>query len=83
MNDVLLKGKVSASICRKVAEEIRDGKCTHSFLYIDKCFEGVKRLMVSKDFCCPVNIGSDEMITIYMLAETAMWRSHPYGRRCR
>ena len=48
MNDVLLKGKASASICRKVAEEIRDGKRTHSFLYIDKCIEGVKRFRKNK-----------------------------------
>ncbi len=40
-----------------------DGKQTRSFLYIDECIEGVRRLMTS-DFPGPVNIGSDEMISI-------------------
>ncbi len=63
--------KAPAAICRKVAEapvggviEIwGDGKQTRSFLYIDECIEGVMRLMRS-DFEGPVNIGSDEMISI-------------------
>jgi len=62
---------VPAAICRKVAEapdggEIEiwdDGKQTRSFLFIDECIEGVRRLMAS-DFAGPVNIGSDEMTTI-------------------
>lgn len=68
--------KAPAAICRKVAEtgcggEIEiwgDGKQTRSFLYIDECLEGVRRLMDS-DFTSPVNIGSEEMITINGLAE--------------
>jgi nucleoside-diphosphate-sugar epimerase len=68
--------KVPAAICRKVAEakdgtEIEmwgDGKQTRSFLYIDECLEGVRRLMNSS-FTEPVNIGSEEMITINQLAE--------------
>ena len=44
---------------------------TRSFLYIDECLEGVKRLMES-DFMEPVNIGSDEMVSINRLAEMAM-----------
>src|SRR5699024_1219968 len=40
-----------------------DGKQTRSFLYIDECVEGVKRLIES-DFLGPVNIGSEEMISI-------------------
>ncbi|HTE48353.1 MAG TPA: NAD-dependent epimerase/dehydratase family protein [Candidatus Paceibacterota bacterium] len=71
--------KAPAAICRKVAqapegEEIEiwgDGKQTRSFLYIDECVEGVKRLMES-DFIGPVNIGSDEMVTINQLAEMTM-----------
>lgn len=64
------KEKAPAAICRKVAEtengEIEvwgDGKQTRSFLYIDECIEAVRRLMNS-DFTGPVNIGSEEMVTI-------------------
>ncbi len=67
--------KAPAAICRKVAEardggEIEiwgDGKQTRSFLYIDECLEGVRRL-VSSDFAGPVNIGSEEMVSIDELA---------------
>lgn len=41
-----------------------DGKQTRSFLYIDECLEGVRRLMDSDTFFGPVNIDSDEMVTI-------------------
>lgn len=68
--------KAPAAICRKVAEtpdggtiEIwGDGKQTRSFLYVAECLEGVRRLMES-DFIGPVNIGSDEMISINNLAK--------------
>jgi nucleoside-diphosphate-sugar epimerase len=69
------KEKAPAAICRKVAEatnEIEvwgDGLQTRSFLYIDECIEGVLRLMRS-DFEGPVNIGSNEMVTINQLVET-------------
>jgi nucleoside-diphosphate-sugar epimerase len=71
--------KAPAALCRKVAEapnggEIEiwgDGKQTRSFLYIDECLEGVRKLMDS-DFIGPVNIGSEEMITINGLAEMIM-----------
>jgi len=71
--------KAPAALCRKVAEapdrgviEIwGDGKQTRSFLYIDECVEGVRRLMDS-DFSGPVNIGSAEMISINGLAELIM-----------
>jgi nucleoside-diphosphate-sugar epimerase len=71
--------KAPAAVCRKVAEsrdgdEIEiwgDGKQTRSFLYIDECLEGVRRLMES-DFSGPVNIGSEEMVSINQLAETVM-----------
>jgi nucleoside-diphosphate-sugar epimerase len=71
--------KAPAALCRKVAEtpdggEIEiwgDGEQTRSFLYIDECVEGVRRLMDS-DFSGPVNIGSEEMVTINQLAQMAM-----------
>ena len=64
-------------ICRKVAASARsggeieiwgDGKQTRSFLYVDECLEGTLRLMRS-DFAGPVNIGSEEMVTINQLAD--------------
>lgn len=76
------KEKAPAAMCRKVAEAVKngkdeieiwgDGKQTRSFLYIDECLEGVRRLMDSDTFFGPVNIGSDEMVTINQLAEYAM-----------
>ena len=68
--------KAPAAICRKVAtafdgEEIEiwgDGKQTRSFLYIDECLEGTIRLMGST-WTGPVNIGSDEMVTIDQLTD--------------
>ena len=71
--------KAPAAMCRKVSEtpdggEIEmwgDGKQTRSFLYIDECLEAVRRLMES-DFPGPVNIGSEEMVSINRLAEMVM-----------
>ncbi len=71
--------KAPAALCRKVAEaqdgsdiEIwGDGRQTRSFLYIDECLQAVRRLMDS-DFVGPVNIGSEEMVTINALAEMIM-----------
>lgn len=71
--------KAPAAICRKVAEapehgEIEiwgDGLQTRSFLYIDECIDGIRRLMESS-FRGPVNIGSQEMVTINQLAEMVM-----------
>jgi GDP-D-mannose 3', 5'-epimerase len=71
--------KAPAALCRKVAEtpdggdiEIwGDGLQTRSFLYVDECTEAIRRLMDS-DFVGPVNIGSEEMVTINQLAEMAM-----------
>jgi GDP-D-mannose 3', 5'-epimerase len=72
------KEKAPAAVCRKVAEaedgaiEIwGDGNQTRSFLYIDECLEGVRRLMDS-EFTGPVNIGSAEMVSINELAEMVM-----------
>lgn len=68
--------KAPAAICRKVAEaytEVEiwgDGRQTRSFLYIDECIEGVRRLMES-DVTEPLNIGSDEMVSINQLAAMA------------
>ena len=72
------KEKAPAAICRKVAEakdggeaEIwGDGEQTRSFLYIDECLDGVLRLMES-NFQGPVNIGSDEMVSINQLVDIA------------
>jgi GDP-D-mannose 3',5'-epimerase len=71
--------KAPAAFCRKVAETPEggviemwgDGEQTRSFLYIDDCIEGVRRLMDS-DFTGPVNIGSEEMISINDLAAMVM-----------
>jgi len=73
------KEKAPAAVCRKVAlaqdggkiEIWGDGKQTRSFLYIDECLEGTLRLMRS-DWTGPVNIGSDEMVTINQLADQVM-----------
>lgn len=70
------KEKYPAAICRKVAEAKDgdsiiiwgDGYATRSFLYIDECIEGVCRLMKS-DYQQPLNIGSDESISVKALAE--------------
>ena len=71
--------KAPAAICRKVAElppgggsiEVwGDGEQTRSFLYVDECIEATRRLMDS-DFIGPVNIGSEEMVTINQLVDTA------------
>jgi GDP-D-mannose 3',5'-epimerase len=71
--------KSPAALCRKIAEvadggEIEvwgDGKQTRSFLIVDECVDGIRRLMDS-DFTGPVNLGSEEMVTINQLAETIM-----------
>jgi len=71
--------KAPAAICRKVAQTPDegtidiwgDGRQTRSFLFIDECIEGVRRLMEST-FSGPINIGSEEMITINALADMAM-----------
>lgn len=71
--------KAPAAICRKVAELSAeggtidvwgDGEQTRSFLYIDECIEATRRMMES-DFIGPVNIGSEEMVTINQLVDTA------------
>jgi nucleoside-diphosphate-sugar epimerase len=71
--------KAPAAICRKVAQapdggEIEiwgDGQQTRSFLYVDECIEAVRRL-VESELTEPMNIGSEEMVTIDELARIAM-----------
>ncbi|MCZ4271836.1 NAD-dependent epimerase/dehydratase family protein [Maritalea porphyrae] len=68
--------KAPAAVCRKVAmasdggeiEIWGDGNQTRSFLFIDECIEGTLRLMQS-GFAGPLNIGSDEMVTINQLVD--------------
>ncbi len=70
------KEKAPAALCRKIAmaddggaiEIWGDGAQTRSFLYIDECIEGTVRLTRS-NFTGPVNIGSEEMVTINQLAD--------------
>lgn len=70
------KEKAPAALCRKIAKAKNggsieiwgDGKQTRSFLYIDDCLDGIKKLMDS-NFSGPINIGSEEMITLNGLAK--------------
>ena len=80
--------KAPAAICRKVAnagladtiEVWGDGEQTRSFLFIDECIEATWRLMQS-DFMGPVNIGSEEMVTINELVRiTAKVAQKSIGR---
>lgn len=72
--------KAPAAFCRKVAKSNEgdiiemwgDGEQTRSFLYIDECLEGIRRLMSQDKFIGPVNIGSDEMVSINQLAKMTM-----------
>ena len=71
------KEKAPAAICRKVITERQyvevwgDGEQTRSFLYIDDCIDAT-RLLMQSDFMGPVNIGSEEMVTINELVNHAM-----------
>jgi len=70
------KEKAPAALCRKIAiaedngtiEIWGDGNQTRSFLYIDACIEGIRRLVAS-EHTGPFNIGSEEMVTLNQLAE--------------
>lgn len=70
--------KAPAAMCRKAAEgkeEIEvwgSGNQTRSFMYVDECVEATLRLMRQDKFLGPVNIGSEEMVTINQLAEIAI-----------
>ena len=72
------KEKAPAAICRKVAEskdsiEIwGDGEQTRSFMYIDDAVETIRRFMMNDDFQGPMNIGSEEMVTINQYADMVM-----------
>lgn len=69
--------KAPDEVCRKIAitenggeiEIWGDGYQTRSFLYIDECIEATRRLMLQDEFLGPVNIGSEEMVTINQLVE--------------
>lgn len=73
------KEKAPAAVCRKVAEAVDggaieiwgDGLQTRSFLFVDECIEGTLRLMRS-NFTGPVNVGSEEMISLNDLARMVM-----------
>lgn len=70
--------KAPAAICRKVIDaklagrsEIEiwgDGLQTRSFMFIDDCLEGVLRL-TNSDFAEPINLGSDELVSINQLVD--------------
>lgn len=72
------KEKAPAAMCRKVAESSEiievwgDGQQTRSFLYIDDCVEATLRFMRQDLFLGPVNIGSEEMVSINQLAQIAI-----------
>jgi len=82
------KEKAPAAMCRKAAEiedggviEVwGDGQQTRSFLYIDDCIEAVLRFMRQDTFQGPVNIGSEEMVTINELAQMALDISGKFKR---
>ncbi len=71
--------KVPAALCRKIAEAPRggsievwgDGVQTRSFLFVDECIEALRRFMRS-DFAGPMNVGSEEMVSINSLAAMIM-----------
>jgi nucleoside-diphosphate-sugar epimerase len=71
--------KAPAAMCRKVArapdagtiEVWGDGKQTRSFMYIDDCVEGIHRIMRS-DYKSPLNLGTDELVSVDELAETVI-----------
>jgi len=78
------KEKAPAAMCRKAAEAQNgdqievwgDGLQTRSFLYIDECLEMILRFMRQGKFLGPVNIGSEEMVTINQLAKLAIEASN-------
>jgi GDP-D-mannose 3',5'-epimerase len=80
------KEKSPAAMCRKAAEckdgdsiEVwGDGQQTRSFLYIDDCIDAVLKFMEQDNFFGPVNIGSEEMVTINQLGKMAINSSNKY-----
>ena len=72
------KEKAPAAMCRKAAESMDEievwgnGLQTRSFMYVDECVEACLRLMRQEEFQGPVNIGSEEMVTINELATIAI-----------
>ncbi len=82
--------KVPAALCRKVAvaepggdiEIWGDGEQTRSFCYVDDCVEGIYRLMES-DYRAPLNLGSEEMVTVNELARVIVEVAGKDGLRLR
>ncbi len=78
--------KAPAAACRKVAlakdgEDIPvwgDGKATRSFMYIDDCVEGIRRIMESS-CVAPLNLGSTQLVTVTQLYETTL---RVAGKKC-
>ena len=78
--------KAPAAMCRKVAiaadfgevEIWGDGKQTRSFCYIDDCVDGIRRIMDS-DYQGPINLGSDELVTINDLALMVIEHAGKHG----
>jgi GDP-D-mannose 3',5'-epimerase len=74
------KEKAPAAMCRKAAETPNNGvmevwgtgEQTRSFLYIDECLEAIEKFMINENFLGPVNIGSEEMISINDFAKMAI-----------
>lgn len=72
------KEKAPAAMCRKVAKSLDfievwgNGTQTRSFMFIDDCIEATLRFMRHPEFIGPVNIGSEEMVTINQLAQIAI-----------
>lgn len=69
--------KSPAAICRKIALAVDgdsieiwgDGNQTRSFMFIDECIEATRRFMAHETFIGPLNIGSDEMVSINQLTD--------------
>ena len=59
---------INSEVCEDTIEIWGDGQQTRSYLYIDECIEATRRLMDS-DFIGPVNVGSEEMVTINELVD--------------
>lgn len=70
--------KAPAAFCRKAVgstehfEVWGDGEQTRSFMYVDDCVEGVLRIMMSDTATMPLNLGTEQMVSMNSFAEIAM-----------
>ena len=72
--------KAPAALCRKIAQAHPgtaitiwgNGEQTRSFLYVDECIDGILHLMSANNFSGPVNLGSEEMVSLNQLAKMIM-----------